>query len=49
VDRLLATLPMKHRKDLFDADGTYDPMNRWNTTDGILRYIMPINSMSDRT
>ena len=35
------------RRDLFGADGTYDPRNRWNTTDGIVHYIMPINSMKD--
>lgn len=33
--------------DLFSADGEYDPMNRWNTTDGIVHYIMRINSMKD--
>jgi len=39
--------PAVERGDLFDADGGYDPMNRWNTTDGIVHYIMPINSMKD--
>ncbi|MCX5042533.1 hypothetical protein OG921_05035 [Aldersonia sp. NBC_00410] len=27
--------------------GVYDPMNRWNTTDGIVHYIMRVNSMKD--
>jgi hypothetical protein len=39
--------PAVRKADLFDADGNYDPMNRWNTTDGIAHYIMPINSMKD--
>ncbi|MFH8250642.1 hypothetical protein ACH3VR_09790 [Microbacterium sp. B2969] len=34
------------RKDLFPGGG-YDPLNRWNTTDGIVHYVMPINSMGD--
>ncbi|WBQ03156.1 hypothetical protein [Kribbella sp. CA-293567] len=33
--------------DLFDAKGNYKPLNRWNTTDGIVHYVMPINSMKD--
>ena len=33
--------------DLFTADGDYRPRNRWNTTDGIVHYIMSINSMRD--
>jgi hypothetical protein len=33
--------------DLFPGGGAYDPRNRWNTTDGIVHYIMPINSMRD--
>jgi len=33
-------------EDVF-PDGEYDPANRWNTTDGIVHYIMPINSMGD--
>jgi hypothetical protein len=33
--------------DLFPGGGAYDPKNRWNTTDGIVHYIMPINSMRD--
>jgi hypothetical protein len=32
---------------LFPGGGDYDPRNRWNTTDGIAHYIMPINSMGD--
>lgn len=33
--------------DLFPGGGPYNPRNRWNTTDGIVHYIMPINSMRD--
>ena len=33
--------------DLFRSDGTYEPRNRWNTTDGIAHYVMRINSMKD--
>ncbi len=33
--------------DLFPGGGAYNPRNRWNTTDGIVHYIMPINSMGD--
>jgi hypothetical protein len=33
--------------DLFPGGGAYDPRNRWNTTDGIVHYIMRINSMAD--
>lgn len=33
--------------DLFTGDGTYNRRNRWNTTEGIVHYIMPINSMGD--
>jgi hypothetical protein len=32
--------------DVF-PDGNYHPRNRWNTTDGIVHYIMNINSMRD--
>ncbi|WP_145809789.1 hypothetical protein [Kribbella amoyensis] len=35
------------REDLFDAEGNYLPLNRWNTIDGIVHYVMPINSMKD--
>ncbi len=35
------------RADLFPGGRTYDPLNRWNTTDGIVHYVMPINSMGD--
>lgn len=38
--------PAVARADLF-PDGRYDPRNRWNTTDGIVHYIMSINSMGD--
>jgi hypothetical protein len=38
--------PAVQEADLFPG-GTYDPMNRWNTTDGIVHYVMPINSMKD--
>ncbi|MGX5769301.1 hypothetical protein ACWKWN_00960 [Microbacterium trichothecenolyticum] len=34
-------------EDLFPDGGAYEPRNRWNTTDGIVHYIMPINSMGD--
>jgi hypothetical protein len=33
--------------DLFPSGGPYNPKNRWNTTDGIVHYIMSINSMGD--
>ncbi|MGC5225333.1 hypothetical protein ACPW96_22445 [Micromonospora sp. DT81.3] len=33
--------------DLFPDLSTYDPRNRWNTTDGIMHYIMRINSLGD--
>lgn len=33
--------------DLFTRGGDYRPRNRWNTTDGIVHYVMSINSMSD--
>jgi hypothetical protein len=33
-------------EDLFPG-GDYYPSNRWNTTDGIVHYVMPINSMRD--
>lgn len=39
--------PAVRAKDLFKANGRYDPLNRWNTTEGIVHYIMPINSMRD--
>ena len=39
--------PAVRSQDLFDAQGKYKPMNRWNTTDGIVHYVMPINSMKD--
>jgi hypothetical protein len=38
--------PAVARSDLFPG-GTYDPRNRWNTVDGIVHYIMRINSMED--
>ncbi len=38
--------PAVNRDDLFPA-GRYDPLNRWNTTDGIVHYVMRINSMGD--
>ncbi|WP_243074645.1 hypothetical protein [Microbacterium sp. SS28] len=34
-------------KDELFPDGAYDPRNIWNTTRGIMHYIMPINSMGD--
>lgn len=50
-DRVLALYrelvdPDVSRGDLFPAGG-YDPLNRWNTTDGIVHYVMRINSMRD--
>lgn len=39
--------PAVRHEDLFPGGGRYDPMNRWNTTDGIVHYVMPINSMKD--
>jgi hypothetical protein len=39
--------PAVRAKDLFGANGKYNPLNRWNTTDGIVHYVMPINSMKD--
>lgn len=39
--------PDVERDDLFPGGGAYDPENRWNTTDGIVHYVMPINSMKD--
>jgi hypothetical protein len=39
--------PQVQPADLFPGGGAYDPENRWNTTDGIVHFIMPINSMKD--
>ncbi|MDR7188915.1 hypothetical protein J2Y46_001738 [Microbacterium sp. BE35] len=39
--------PAVAEQDLFPDGGAYDPRNRWNTTDGIVHYVMPINSMGD--
>ena len=39
--------PAVAEEDLFPDGGEYDPRNRWNTTDGIVHYVMPINSMGD--
>ncbi|MEV8372764.1 hypothetical protein AB0P21_08495 [Kribbella sp. NPDC056861] len=39
--------PAVRAGDLFGANGKYNPLNRWNTTDGIVHYVMPINSMKD--
>jgi hypothetical protein len=39
--------PAVELDDLFPDGAPYDPMNRWNTTDGIVHFIMPINSMKD--
>lgn len=35
------------KEDLADAAGNYDPLNRWNTTDGIVHYIVnsPANTL----
>jgi hypothetical protein len=33
--------------DLFPGGAAYDPLNRWNTTEGIVHYVMRINSMRD--
>ncbi len=51
-DRLLALYrrlvgPQVQRADLFPDGRTYDPLNRWTATDGIVHYVMPINSMGD--
>jgi hypothetical protein len=39
--------PAVDMSDLFTAGGNYRPRNRWNTTDGIVHYVMSINSMRD--
>jgi hypothetical protein len=39
--------PQVQRADLFPDGRTYDPGNRWTSTDGIVHYVMPINSMRD--
>lgn len=39
--------PSVEEDDLFPGGGPYDPLNRWNTTDGIVHYVMRINSMRD--
>ena len=39
--------PAVARRDLFNRGGVYDPLNRWNTTHGIVHYVMRINSMGD--
>lgn len=39
--------PAVDHDDLFPDGGGYDPLNRWNTSDGIVHFIMPINSMKD--
>ncbi|GAA4878750.1 hypothetical protein GCM10023203_31600 [Actinomycetospora straminea] len=39
--------PQVQLADLVGAGGTYKPRNKWNTTLGIVHYIMPINSMKD--
>lgn len=33
--------------DLRDSAGNYDQFNRWNTSDGIMHYIMSINTLTD--
>ncbi|TDN87786.1 hypothetical protein [Microbacterium sp. BK668] len=38
--------PDVRREELYPG-GEYDPGNRWNTTDGAVHYVMPINSMRD--
>lgn len=38
--------PDVKREDLFPQD-EYDPRNRWNTADGAIHFVMPINSMRD--
>ncbi len=38
--------PQVQRADLFPG-GRYDPKNRWTAKDGIVHYVMPINSMGD--
>lgn len=39
--------PAVTRTDLFPRGRAYDPKNPWNTTRGIMHFIMPINSMRD--
>ena len=39
--------PEVKRNDLFPDGRTYAPLNRWNTVDGIVHYVMRINSMRD--
>ena len=39
--------PTVARDDLFPDGGPYQPRNRWNTRDGIVHFIMNINSMKD--
>ena len=34
-------------RDLFPGGTAYDPRNRWNTTDGIVHFVMRINSLRD--
>jgi hypothetical protein len=43
--RVLRTSAVR-REDLFTA-GEYEPKNKWNTTKGIVHFIMQINSMKD--
>jgi hypothetical protein len=39
--------PQVERADLFPDGRTYDPLNRWTARDGIVHYVMPVNSMGD--
>lgn len=39
--------PEVTHEDLFPEGGAYEPRNKWNTTHGIVHYIMSINSMGD--
>lgn len=39
--------PRVESADLFTSAGKYRPRNRWNTDDGIVHYVMSINSMRD--
>jgi hypothetical protein len=38
--------PEVQRRDLFTAGGEYKPENAWNTTRGIVHYVMSINGIS---
>ena len=37
--------PAVQKDDLFDAAGTYNPNNRWTTTDGVMHFVNSINNI----